>query len=394
MASGKKLSLLLEPADGHAQRLSLESAMLQHAPRPDVLLPRTMRADGEAPDDLRRQRWSVIVPAGSRGKRLLELLAPLIKRREEQQGCKVAVHSVSDQFGSEISHRQAFIWQDENFRYSTPEAEPLYQLLVGDLDEIPLAIQQVQSIRGRVGRIAFDHDPHYREYANKVLLWEDHPPCVADPDAILYTVHDTSRSNEQAHQELIQPIDRMLQDMQLRRVLQPENANLSSPDDFYKLAATRRPSVMLSVSHGVAAPGRGYRHQRSLQGAMSFGKNGHISGCDVAERDFLRGGVWLMNSCFSAGTPRSSVYHRWLAELREMGRHRDGIDHALACLAEKEPFISALAKAALSNPNGPLAVVGHIEKASDSAARSLQLVDACGCCAMISFAAFFSVTPR
>ena len=55
-------------------------------------------------------------------------------------------------------------------RHAHDLIEELYQLILGDFDEVPLAIQQYQSARhGRVGRLHFDRAEGYEAYVEKVL---------------------------------------------------------------------------------------------------------------------------------------------------------------------------------------------------------------------------------
>jgi hypothetical protein len=70
-------------------------------------------------------------------------------------------------------------------------------------------------------------------------------------------------------------------------------------------------------------------------------------------------------ACFGAGTPTQSVYHPWLARLQAQGEPGVDLGMLLASLpAEGETaFVSSLAQAALANPRGPLAVIGHLDLA-------------------------------
>ena len=72
---------------------------------------------------------------------------------------------------------EAARWKKQKFRNcaDTGDELPRYQLIVGDLDQVPLAVQQVQATDGFVGRIAFDDLDGYRAYADKVVGWEDRP---------------------------------------------------------------------------------------------------------------------------------------------------------------------------------------------------------------------------
>ena len=105
--------------------------------------------------------------------------------------------------------------------------------------------------------------------------------------------------------------------------------------------------------------------QRHGQGAMSFGRDGKIRVDDVPDGAFLPGGVWFMLACYGAGTPEQSAYAHWLRNLQAAGQFRGQVEPVLAGIprAGDRPFIAALPKRVLANPEGPLAFIGHIDLA-------------------------------
>ena len=139
------------------------------------------------------------------------------------------------------------------------------------------------------------------------------------------------------------------------------------PDELLALAAARHPSVLLSMSHGLGPPRRrpwSPSEAREHQGAMSFGVEGALAARDVGSVPFLPGGLWIYFACFGAGTPRTSAYKHWLDMLALHGMADLGPASAtLRGLDQGGGFVSGLAKAALANPNGPLAILGHIDLA-------------------------------
>jgi hypothetical protein len=134
------------------------------------------------------------------------------------------------------------------------------------------------------------------------------------------------------------------------------------------MAAAAGPGVVLSCSHGVGAPKGGWDspdRRRALQGAPCLGRGQHLEAERLARGRFVPGGAWLMFACFGAGTPRSSAFDTWLARLQQHGEHAADLESVLISLpAEGEPpFIAALPQAALANPDGPLAIIGHLDLA-------------------------------
>jgi len=73
--------------------------------------------------------------------------------------------------------------------------------------------------------------------------------------------------------------------------------------------------------------------------------------------------MWLAVACFGAGTAEISDYRHWLDTLRRAGHAGSEIEHVLDTLAHERPFVAAVPKAALADPRGPLAFVGHVDLA-------------------------------
>jgi hypothetical protein len=75
--------------------------------------------------------------------------------------------------------------------------------------------------------------------------------------------------------------------------------------------------------------------------------------------------MWLSLACFGAGTPATSAYHAWLTQLAREGAYGGSVEAVLRSLpaSGQRPFVAALPQAALANPEGPLAVIGHVDLA-------------------------------
>jgi hypothetical protein len=139
-------------------------------------------------------------------------------------------------------------------------------------------------------------------------------------------------------------------------------------DDLLGAGASARPSVLLSVSHGLGPPRRGFsseEEQQQRQGAVMLGRGEVLDAERMRGQRFLPGGMWFCLACFGAGTPSASAYHSWLAELAKHDAYSGKVDGVLKSLpgSGQRPFVAAMPQAALANPEGPLSVVGHMDLA-------------------------------
>jgi hypothetical protein len=321
-------------------------------------------------NDLERQRWGIVAPQGPTGRRLLDAVAPLRLHREAEQGGHAAqIYQVPPHLSlaEAMQWKQRYLRRDQDLEVDVPR----YLLVLGDLDQVPASVQTALATDGFVGRLAFDHEDDYRTYVDKVLRWEAQPATTSVADAVLHTVHDDTAASINGHRALMVPGLAILQERrQLGDVrvhdLRAAGSTPPTPDDAWAATTTGRPCVLFSHAHGEGAPRSGWRSpalQRRYQGAMSFGRGLRLTGRDVLERTFLPGGVWLVLACFSAGTPTRSGYQHWLEELHRLGHVGRELSHIFDSLALERPFVAALPKAVLANPNGPLAFIGHLDLA-------------------------------
>jgi hypothetical protein len=370
------LNLLMVHADDHAPVLA--------GGLPDAAAPTERDGDaaggdaehfwdeGGDPNDLAAQRWGVIAPQGPEGDRLLAAIRPLIARRAAQQGDEVKVYRVPAQMSADAAMR----WKKREFDAGADLniEVPRYQLILGDLDAVSYELQQVQASDGYVGRLAFADVDDYAAYVDKLLRWERAQEGAARADSLFFTVHDGTAATAVGHRALVGPGVEVVRRRQAsgqypaREILEFGDRLTPSPDELLARATAGAPSVLFTLSHGEGAPRGGWRshdEQRRRQGAMSFGREGSLAGDDLRARPFLPGGVWTMFACYSAGTPNTSAYRHWLAQLAAAGQFRGRPEAVLAGLPgpQDRPFVAALPRAVLANPAGPLAFIGHVDLA-------------------------------
>jgi hypothetical protein len=368
--------LLLTHADDHrpvlTESLPFTPSARELPPAPPTHSPHYLWDPGGDPNALPSQRWGVVVPRGSTGKRLLSLIEPLRKSRQDaQHGAPPPIYEVPPGMSSAESRE----WKERVLRdESVPEEDqPRYLLILGDLHEVSLELQQTLATDTFVGRLAFRDEHGYAAYVDKVLRWERTPTTV-HARALFFTANDGTSATRTGHAGLVSPsltacrTRQQAGSLPLSKVLDLSDSLASSPTHLLEQAAVRHPSLLLSMSHGLGAPKNGWRsvaEQRALQGAMGLGAGQHLRAPDVASRPFLPGGIWLYVACFGAGTPATSSYAEWLRLLQSAGAYPRRVENVLASLPRQgeAPFIAALPQAALANPDGPLAVIGHVDLA-------------------------------
>ncbi len=371
------LELFLSPAGDARQSLArgLPPGALVRVPgaeaatSTDSARPTSFLDPGGDPNSLRDQGWGVIAPRGEDGDRLLALARPLLDRRAADQDAEVPVYRVAP----DMTAAQAAAWIDRKLvDNALHDAIPGYLLVLGGPAQVSFELQQVLTGGFCVGRVGFDAEAGYEAYIDK-LLRRERAPAPGPPRAVYFTALDGTPATDIGHRLLMQPCIRDAEHQRAAgRFAASEIVTIEDDDPAraadHLLAAAAGPGVVFSCSHGAGAPQGGWDspdRRRALQGALCFGRGQRLEAEVLARAPFAPGGAWLMFACFGAGTPRSSAFHPWLARLQQHGEHAADLSSVLVSLpAEGEPpFIAALPQAALANPDGPLAIIGHLDLA-------------------------------
>jgi hypothetical protein len=379
--SVSRIDLLLADAEDHRPALEdgLPADAAERGPKPKTTKDRDTVPDWRRTDadlnDLVAQRWAVVAPKDREGDRMLEAITPLIRLREREQGESATIHRVSP----DMDARASLKWK-KNVYWSEdiPEAErPLYVLLLGDLHQTSVELQQTLANGALCGRLHFanaagetDLDG-YAAYAEKaVRLARDGTPDAA-PDLLFYAAPDGSSATVTGRVKLVAPSLAASQQRLEKGSLPAASVREISArtvDELLSAGSSSRPSVLLSVSHGLGAPRRGFRseeEQRKQQGALVLDSTEILDAERLRGEPFLPGGMWFCVACFGAGTPQTSAYLTWLSALSQEGLYSGSLSSLLKNLPplDQRPFVAALPQAALSNPSGPLAVISHIDLA-------------------------------
>ncbi len=369
-----ELSLLLATAD-HGIPF-LDEAIDRALQEPAVAAVSQTRGDaGGDLNALEAQRWGIVHAGGSA---LLASLAPLLALRREQQGADVRVYEVP----AGLDGAAAAAWVNDVYEDpDVDEAErPRYLLLVGGLTGVSLDLQEELQQRALVGRLCFEAPDGrpvaeaYRAYADKVCAAERQVGMSA-PAVVARLLDDGSGAIRKADAGLVMPLTTAAEKWQRRGLVGHVDAARDpgpEPEGLVGAVRSAASSLLITVGHGAGPPRGGWRSaadQRARQGALVLPRPGPGLPCKLLEArsvaigPFLPGGVWFCFACFGAATPARSDYHPWLSHLVREGVLAGDVDIVLRALARPPdpPFVAALPQAALANPEGPLAVVGHVD---------------------------------
>lgn len=364
------LELLLARADDYQpllpRGLTLEKFQNLPLPRPRDLPEKLWDVVGDH-DLLDKQRWGVVAPLGDKGDKLLKRIAPLVQWREKMQGAPARVYRA--QVGQDLVTSKQ--WKQREFRKeAVDESErPRYLLLLGDMDGLSLELQQVLSTDAFVGRLAFAKEEDYEAYCTKVLKWETAASqSKALPRVLFYTARDGTDATDVAYEVLMGPSFETFRERQskgfpnvnLREVVDEKGA---STEEWLRYVAQPEPLLMLSLSHGLGSGWESPKQQRELQGALVLPNKRLLKGPDLVSSPFLPGGIWFCLACYSAGTPGKSSYEPWLRQLQDVDTDAASVVAAGIPQEGAQPFTAALPQAVLANPEGPLAVIGHVDLA-------------------------------
>jgi hypothetical protein len=373
-----RLDLLLADADERRPVLDegLPGDTAQRAPKPRKARDANhwRRTDADR-NDLPLQRWAVIALEGREGDQVLEAIKPLVALRESEQGAPARVYRVPPGMDAKQSadFRREIYWSED----VAEEERPLYLMMLGDLHHTSVELQHALANDALAGRIHFANSAGetdlagYAAYADKVVRYAQHGTPETSPDLLFYVTPDGGAATVTGKARLVGPsLATATEALAFGKLPAASVREISaaSVDDLLIGGGGARPSVLLSVSHGLGAPRRGWRREEDAwrrQGALVIDHEEILDAERLRGQPFLPGGMWFYLACLGAGTPAASVYHAWLSQLAQEDRYGGNLKAVLHSLpaSGQRPFVAALPQAALANPAGPLAVIGHVDLA-------------------------------
>lgn len=234
------------------------------------------------------------------------------------------------------------------------ERPPHFVMMVGGPDRLPFHLQAALTGRASVGRIDLPELAALQAWADKVVDAETSAPR-ARREALLFATDDGPGSATGAVRSLIaQPFAEAVTG-RFGYALRALTAGEAHKDALLEALHDARPALTLITGHGAAWRRGPLEERKARYGAVvcAGGRFGEappsVAAADLpADGPLLPGGVLFHLACFSAGTPQLSEYAPWMPS--DVPRH----------LAQAD-FTAALPQALLARPDGPLAVVGHLD---------------------------------
>ena len=205
--------------------------------------------------------------------------------------------------------KKAIAWKEDVYWSEDVEEEdrPLYLMLLGDIDEVSLELQHSLANCTLVGRAHFDIEGKhqldaYAAYAQKVVQFATRGTSIERPDLLFHVARDGTNATQSAEARLLHPcleIASRNRDAGTLPVADVREIDADNVDDFLRAGATPKPSVLLSMSHGVGAPRRGWsseEEQWRKQGALVLGPHDVLDAERLGTQAFLPGGCLSTHS--------------------------------------------------------------------------------------------------
>lgn len=248
-------------------------------------------------------------------------------------------------------------WIDEQY-LGLGVDRPRYVLLAGDPVALPFALQSDLAAAGAaVGRVDFDSNDDLQSYVEKVLRLAA-ASSGTDRLAIVFATDGGIRDpTYYSCRYLADPIANQIEvngRFDVRRLFGPK----ATRGALLELLKVSRPALVFTASHGFfAEPSGGIELQRRVNGAIECHRAGatsvdewvvHADDLPI-DRPFCPGAIVIQFACWSYGTPTDSSFTHW-----RVGK---------AKVTSPSPFVAAIPKRLLANPDGPIGFVGHVDTA-------------------------------
>lgn len=339
--------------DTLALQLGSDATRLSQTPTPQVPsfsfdeFPSAVPRDPGNPDDV---GWAVVVADADPGAdKFLARLAPLMAHRNTTIDKVLRFPGGSEQDRAD--------WIDTTY-LGQGRDRPGYLLLAGGPAHLPFELQASLAAAGAaVGRVDFDEPEHLDAYVAKVLAHEAADAELPPPRALIFATDAGSRDpTHYSARYLAEPIAAAIEATAGFGVERLIGGTATKPA---LLASMADPfGLVLTASHGMVVPvAEGSNRQREINGAwccQAATRDAPVADWLVTAADLGDGPIWpgsivVQFACWGYGTPTLSTFEQWTG--------------AKGRITAEAPFVAAVPKRLLANPQGPIGYVGHVDTA-------------------------------
>jgi hypothetical protein len=323
---------------------------------------------GGDPTKVEEVGWGVIFAAtDTRVPALKEALKELLDHRRAQAGERYREFSGQDGY---LADESKIDWLARHGAEVSgqvdPDKMPYYLLIVGDPESIPYRFQYQLDVQYAVGRIHFETDGEYAQYARSVVLAETGKVTFARRASFFGVRNPDDYATGLSADLLVKPLAERLVAARKNWTIETYLAERATKAQFQQLlGGAQTPALLFTASHGLAFP-PGDARQVTQQGALvcqewpgplqwTTGKalphDYYLTADDIGDGAHPLGMISFHFACFGAGTPRANDFPQVGGHAPELSPHA---------------FMARLPQRLVGHPRGgALAVIGHVERAWD-----------------------------
>ena len=282
---------------------------------------------------------------------IIEIIQPLAKLRNMEDTKSPLLYNGE-------TENEWFDWKQNNYDSLQLRGKkiPQYILIVGNPTLIPFKFQSMLDSAAYVGRIDFDLKEEIISYIEKVVNHETNPINVSNEVIMMGTNNGINDPTYYSANYLVKPIAEYVSSkfgFKTNVILSDDATKIN----LVKTLKKTNPAFIFTATHGAGFPGETLLTQKKLNGGIYCHDEGNSSNIDdvlltsydIPEEPFLEGSVFFQFACFGYGTPKMSDFEHW-----QYGKSTFNSD---------EEFVADLPKKLLSHQRGPIAYIGHVDKA-------------------------------
>ena len=280
--------------------------------------------------------WAVLISEACPDRKAVELaLQPLLEHRS---GGVITMPKLDP---------MTFVQQWLQERFNANQLPP-YLLICDSFENIPLEYQFIFNAFAVTGRLWFDTSEAYETYVRKVLAVERGQREAGSRCVVASPVDDDVTFAD--CNNIIKPLLALPagESLPLEGLLAPD----FNEQSLLEAAASCR--FLALYCHGVGLSQADWEKKSDLQGAFvlefeSEAEAGLMTPADLTAKPFVPGGIVFSPACLAGGSMGNSDFAAWIDP------------ESLAEYLGPETTMSAISRAMLSSPSGPIGVLAHFD---------------------------------